>query len=41
MEDLNELIEDMEFFKRKERTVEELLREEPREARRVDYSEPD
>lgn len=41
MEDLNELIEDLEFINRRERTVEELLNEEPREATRVDYSEPD
>jgi hypothetical protein len=37
MEDLGELIEELEFINLRERTVEELLNEEPKEAYRVDY----
>lgn len=40
MEDYDELIEELEFINRRERTVEELLNEWPKEAYRVDYSEP-
>lgn len=39
MEDLGELIEELEFINGRERTVEELLSEEPKEAYRVDYNE--
>lgn len=37
MEDLDELIEEMEFINLREKTVEDLLNEKPKEAYRVNY----